>query len=105
MKDDDPVPRCGLFDEVGCPQYANIFLRHQPPDMGDDGTTRQHIETDGCLIEEEQLGTMQQRAHDLQAAHLPAGKVADPFLPPVDESDRLEQFTCSPAAVATGDAM
>ena len=58
------------------PQHAEAFLLDQRAHDVDDALARADVEADGRLVEQQQRGLMQQRAGDLDAPGLAAGKVA-----------------------------
>ena len=76
-----------LLEDVGRPEDRKAFLAHQRPHDRHDVGPRFQIETDGGLVEQEQVRTVDQRAGDLDAARLAARERPDLVVPPVGETD------------------
>ena len=76
-----------LVDQMRRPQHRDVVLAHQPAHMLEDVGARLDVEPDGRLVEQQQARAVQQRARDLDAAHLAAGQVAHLVVGAVGQRD------------------
>src|SRR5229473_2581202 len=90
---------------MGGPQYADVLLGDQPPDVTEDIGAGLDVEADGCLVEQQQARAMQQRAGDFQPSHLAAREVAHLAAGAVGKVDAREHFTGAQACLARVDAV
>ncbi len=63
------------------------------------------VEADGRLVEQQQAGTVQQRARDLQAAHLAAGQRPHLVASAFGEIDARQHLLGAGARLAPADAV
>ena len=92
MQDDEIVARHDLVEQMRRPQHADALFGDELPDMAEDIGARLDVEPDGRLIEQQQPRPVQQRARDLEPAHLPAREIAHLAAGALGEPDARQLF-------------
>ena len=94
-----------LVEQMRRPQHADALLGDELPDMAEDIGARLDVEPDGRLVEQQQPRPMQQRARDLEPAHLPAREVAHLAAGAIGEPDPRQHLVAARARLAPADAV
>ena len=105
MQDDEIVARGDLVEQMRRPEHADALFGDELADMAEDIGARLDVEPDGRLVEQQQPRPVQQRARDLDPAHLPAREIADLAAGAVGELDAREHSSARCARVAPADAV
>ena len=105
MQDDEVVARNDFVEQMSGPQHANALFGDELADMAKHIGARLDVEPDGRLIKQKQPRPVQQRAGDLQPAHLPAGKIAHLAAGAVGKSDARQDLVTPRSGIAPADTM
>ena len=105
MQHDDAVVGLHLVDQVGGPEHAHSVRGDEAPGQRQDVGARPDVEAGGRLVEQQQTRAMDERAGDLDPAHLAAGKLAHAVMGAVGEADALKQRAPAGARLGAGDAV
>ena len=86
-------------------KHADALLGDEMADMAENIGTRLDVEPDCRLIEQQQPRTMQQRARDLEPAHLSAREIAHLAAGAVGQPDARQYLVAAQAGIAPADAV
>src|ERR1700733_16291314 len=100
MQDDKVVARGNLVEQMGCPENADALFGDEVADMAKNIGTRLDVEPNRGFIEQKQPRAMQQRARDLEPAHLSAREIAYLAASAVGQSDARQHLITPQARLA-----
>ena len=92
VDDADPVAALDLLDVVGGHQHGDLPLGAQPAEIGPDALAGLGVEPDRRLVEQQDLGIVDQRPGDLEPALHARGQRPHRLVGPVGQLDQRQHF-------------
>src|SRR5699024_128685 len=106
IDDDDPVAeRVGLIQVVGGQEHGGATLFAEGADVVPQVHPRLGVQTGGGLVQEHQVGVVDEAHRDVQAAPLPAGHLPRFALPHSGQIELFEQFLAAALHIGPGAAV
>ena len=105
MQHDHRIVGRDLVEQMGRPQHGNAALAHQRANMAQDGGARRDVQPDRRFVQHQDARPVQQRACDLDPAHLSARQPAHRLLGAVRQIDLLQCGERALPRLATADAV